>query len=149
MNMLNQLGIDLIKSFEGCKLKAYPDPATGGKPWTIGYGHTGSEVSQGLIWTQGQADNQLESDLHAICDRIHPFITVDLNDNQFSSLVSLAYNIGVGHFKSSTLLKLLNATHLDEASNEFSKWGNAGGHPMTGLMTRRLAEQKLFLTPVT
>lgn len=142
---LNQRGIDLIKSFEGCRLKAYPDPATGGEPWTIGWGHAGPEVHQGLVWTQQQADECLANDLAKFSSQIKPLIHFNLTDNQFSALISLAYNIGIGNFQHSTLLKLINVGVIAKAKDEFEKWDKAGGKEMPGLLRRRLAERTLFL----
>lgn len=141
---LNQAGIDLIKQFEKCSLKAYPDPATGGHPWTIGWGHTGSDVQPGAVWTQELCDATLLSDTNSTCSQLAPHIKTQLNDNQFSAVVSLAFNAGAGNIIKSTLLKLINADKLVEAANEFPKWDKAAGKVMQGLLTRRLAEQKLF-----
>lgn len=142
---LNKAGIDLIKSFEGCKLKAYPDPATKSDPWTIGYGHTGPEVVKGLVWTQEEADRALNKDLDKFCKSLTSIIKCKLSENQFSALVSLVYNIGTGNFRKSTLLKLINTNELSKAALEFPKWSKANGKQMAGLLRRRLAEQELFL----
>ncbi len=141
---LNQNGVDLIKRFEACSLKAYPDPVTKGPPYTICYGHTGSNVQPNSIWTQALCDQTLQSDLNKIVSQLTPLIHVDLNDNEFSAVVSLVFNIGIGNFKNSTMLKLLNAAATMAAANEFTKWDHAGGREIPGLLKRRLAEQKLF-----
>lgn len=141
---LTQSGIDLIKSFESCRLTAYPDPGTKAAPYTIGYGHTGSEVHLGLIWTIEQAESALLADLSKVVAHLQPLIHLDLNDNQFSACVSLAYNIGVGNFEHSTLLRMINAGGTGPASLEFPKWDKAAGKEMPGLLRRRLAEQRLF-----
>lgn len=138
---LNQSGIDLIKNFESCKLNAYLDIR--GIP-TIGWGSTGSEVHLGLTWTQEQADSVLQADLDSLVFRLGRLITVDLTDNQFSACCCLAYNIGVGNFKGSTLLRLVNQDRTDEAALEFPKWDHAAGKVVQGLLNRRLAEQTLF-----
>jgi lysozyme len=145
---LNQKGLDLIKQFEGCRLVSYPDPATGGKPWTIGYGHTGSDITMGISWTQEQADLQLLNDATSAGNQIKKCLSIDLNDNQFSALISLVFNIGIGNFKSSTLLKALNAGGFKEAANQFLVWDKAAGRVMAGLTKRRKAEKLLFETPV-
>jgi lysozyme len=141
---LNQRGIDLIKSFEGCRLKAYPDPATGSDPWTIGWGHTGPEVHPGLTWTQKQADDCLTNDLEHFSQGVKALINIDLTDNEFSAIVSLAYNIGIGNLKHSTLLKLVNAGAMSQAAKEFYKWDMANGKVMAGLVRRRISERALF-----
>ncbi len=141
---LNQAGIDLVKDFEGCYLTAYPDPGSGGDPWTIGYGATGPDIHPGLVWTQIQADNRLMLDLALCADQVTKVITTKISDNAFSALVSFAYNCGIGNLKSSTLLKLVNSNALDHAADEFPKWNKASGHVMAGLTRRRLAERALF-----
>lgn len=141
---LNEAGISLIKTFEQCRLRAYPDPATGNDPWTIGWGATGPDVKPGVIWTQDQADKRLATDLELVCNKIMPMIKTPLTDNQFSALVSFAYNLGEGHLHSSALLKLINSGDVTKAANEFPKWDKAAGKEMPGLLRRRLAEQRLF-----
>jgi len=141
---LNDNGINLIKSFESCRLHAYPDPATKGEPYTIGWGHTGKGVTKDSSWTQEQADAVFLHDLYVTCQGIYPLLKQDLTDNQFSAIVSLVYNIGIGNFKKSTLLKLLNLGAFENAAKEFLKWNKAAGKEMKGLTRRRLAEQMLF-----
>ena len=142
---LNQDGIDLIKHFEQCRLKAYPDPATGKAPWTIGWGATGEGIGPNVTWTQEQCDQRLVADLASVSARVLRIITVPCTDNQFSAMISLAYNIGLGNLKSSTLLKLVNSKDFSNASKEFCKWSKANGKVMGGLLTRREAEEALFL----
>lgn len=144
---INELGVNLVKEHEGCCLKAYPDPATNGDPWTIGYGATGKGIKPGVEWTQAQADKRLLSDLNEAASQINKVLTVELTDNQFSALVSLVFNIGIGNFEKSTMLKLLNVGRgTNAAAMEFPKWDKAAGKEMPGLLKRRLAEQKLFNT---
>lgn len=142
---LNQAGIDLIKKFEGCRLKAYPDPGTNGEPYTIGYGHTGG-VKLGDVMTQAQADSTLRLDLDKVCEQIKPCLKIQLNDNQFSALVVFVFNCGIGNFKSSTMLRLINSNKIQEAADQFEKWDKAAGKVMAGLHNRRLAEKTLYLS---
>jgi len=142
---MNQAGIDLIKSFEGLELKAYPDPGTGGDPWTIGYGHTGPEVKPGLVWTQEEADAALVKDLDKFVSGVTALLTSSVTPNQFSALVSFAYNCGLANLKSSTLLKKVNAGDIAGAANEFPRWNKAAGKVLAGLTRRREAEKALFL----
>ncbi|EKN8446792.1 lysozyme [Salmonella enterica] len=138
-------GISLIKQFEGCRLNAYPDPATGGAPWTIGYGHTGNDVRPGMVWTQVQADSALISDL-AQCERaISRLVKVTLTQNQFDALVSFVFNVGSGNLQSSTLLRKLNSGDYKGGADEFPRWNKAAGKVMAGLTKRRAAERELFL----
>lgn len=148
---LNQAGIDLIKRFEGCKLKAYPDPATGGPPWTVGYGHTGVDVTPKTVWTQAKADEALTEDLARLCVHVQKLIKIALTDNEFSAIISLGYNIGAGNLAKSTLLKIVNEGLNDDdsiqaAANEFLRWNKASGKVMAGLTDRRHAEAALFVT---
>lgn len=143
---MNQLGVDLIKKFEGCRLNAYPDPATKAEPYTIGFGHTGKEVKPDLTWTQSMADFMLNNDVNKIAVSLQPFVKSPVNDNQFSAMVCFAYNVGLSSLKNSTLLKLVNEGKFDKAADEFPKWNKAAGKVMKGLVARRAAERELFLT---
>ena len=147
MPTIDSAGLELIKNFEGCVLTAYPDPGTGGDPWTIGYGHTGPDVHPGLTWTQQQADQALENDLQKYESGVNGMISRNLTPNQFSALVSFAYNVGLGALQGSTLLRLVNAGDFQGAAAQFGQWVNGGNGPLPGLVRRRGAERALFLTP--
>lgn len=142
-----------IKSFENCRLEAYPDPGTGGEPWTIGWGHTGPEVKPGLIWTQEQADQAFDKDLSQFEGDVTSLVKVTLNQNQFDALVSFAFNVGsdidaddiAEGLGDSTLLKKLNAGDYPGAADEFLKWKKSGGKVMPGLERRRAGERATFL----
>lgn len=140
---ISQKGIDLIKSFEGCSLSAYKCPAG---VWTIGYGHTGSNVQQGVKITQEQAENLLKQDLAIHCNNVSRLVKVPLNQNQFDALVSFEYNVGYSAFASSTLLKLLNQKKYKESAEQFERWKYAGKKVLAGLVRRRQAEKSLFLS---
>lgn len=150
----SEKGIALIKSFESCRLKAYPDPGTGGAPWTIGWGHTGPEVKQGLTWSQEQADKALLEDLRQFEQDVASLVKVKINQNQFDALVSFAFNVGpdidadtiAEGLGDSTLLRRLNAGNYQGAADEFLKWNRAGGKILRGLTRRRAAERELFLS---
>lgn len=136
-------GIDLICSFEGLRLKAYDD---GVGVWTIGYGTTvinGTKVKKGDTCTVDQAKSYMASDLKQFESAVNQ-TKVPLNQNQYDALVSLAYNIGVGAFLSSTLFKKLNAKDYKGAAEQFDRWNRAGGKVMRGLTNRRAKERKLF-----
>ena len=147
MPKINAAGLALIKSFEGCELTAYPDPGTGGDPWTIGYGHTGPDVQPGLTITQARADQLLKQDLQKFEQGVNGVIARSLTSNQFSALVSFAYNVGLGALQSSTLLRLVNAGDFSGAAAQFGKWVNGASGPLPGLVRRRAAEAALFLNP--
>ena len=138
---MNQAGIDLIKSFEGCKLKAYRDIVG---VLTIGYGATGPDVTEGLEITQEEADKRLLADIEQFERGVMRVVKVPLTENQLAALVSFTYNLGIGSLWRSTLLRLLNAGDYEAAANEFPKWDRAGGQPVAGLTRRRKAEQQLF-----
>ena len=146
---INPLGLELIKEAEGCRLTAYPDPASGGAPWTIGYGHTGSDVSEGMIIPIEVAEAMLISDLARFEDGVSECVTVGVSDNAFSALVSFAYNLGIGRLRGSTLLKMLNAGNVQGAADQFMLWTMPGSSVHAGLLTRRTGERALFLTPDT
>ncbi len=143
-------GLALIKRFEGCARKrgdgqfeAYPDPGSGGDPWTIGWGATGADICPGTIWTQAQCDARLEADLA----RFSAEVARALDDSptsqcQFDALVSFHYNTGaIGR---ATLTRLHKAGDFAAAAAEFGKWIHAGGRPLPGLRRRREAEAALY-----
>lgn len=142
---LSDKGLDLIKKFEGCELTAYPDPGTGGDPWTIGYGHTGPEVKEGLAITQSEADEYLKNDVMKFEEGVTDLLEVEVTQGEFDALVSFAYNCGLGALRSSTLLRLLNAGNKLAASQQFSRWDKSGGRVLAGLTRRREAERQTFL----
>ncbi|OQS34560.1 lysozyme [Chromobacterium haemolyticum] len=138
-------GVKLIQQFEGLRLKAYQD-AVG--VWTIGYGHTGPDVTPGLVITQAQADALLARDLSRFETGVTRLAAVPLHQNQFDALVSFSYNLGLGSLQNSTLLRLLNQRDYAGAAAQFPRWNKAGGKVLPGLTRRRAAEQALFLQPV-
>ena len=141
MNISNK-GIELIKQFEGCRLKAYQDSVG---VWTIGYGHT-EGVEEGMEISQHQADIMLGSDLVKYANYINEYVTVSLNQNQFDALTSWVYNLGPGNLKSSTMLKVLNEGSYDDVPFQIKRWNKAGGKVLKGLVRRREAEAELFAT---
>ena len=138
-------GIALIKSYEGLRLTTYLCPA--GKP-TIGYGHTGSDVTIRVTITNTHADKLFESDINRFAIGVKSLLKKKLNDAQFSALVSFAYNCGLGALANSTLLKCVNDGKLASAALEFAKWNRGGGKVLPGLVKRRGAEAKLFMRGV-
>jgi lysozyme len=144
---LNQAGINLIKSFEGCKLSSYLCPA--GK-WTIGYGATfyenGNQVKQGERISQEQAENLLKFHLTGFERGVKLLLLNRISENAFSALVSFAFNCGVGALQKSTLLKMLNSgDDFESVAPQFLRWNKAGGVALPGLTRRREAEANLFL----
>ena len=148
---VNQATINLIKEFEGCKLQAYQCSAG---VWTIGYGITaaadvGIVPAKGITITQDRAEDLLRLTVDKFAAQVDALITTKVNANEFGACVSLAYNIGVGAFAKSTVLRELNAGNKDKAAAAFQLWNKAGGVISKGLVRRREAEKQLFLTPVT
>ena len=136
-------GLALIRLFEGLVLKAYPDPGSGGDPWTIGYGHTVG-VTPGMVCTQAQADAWLSWDAANCARAIEKLVKVPLTQAQFDALVSLIFNIGEGAFARSTLLRRLNAGAYADVPAQFKRWDKAGGKVMKGLVRRRAAEAAVW-----
>lgn len=135
----------LIKEVEGCRLKAYPDPATGGAPWTIGYGATGPLITKDTMWTQDQADLDLRNRVLVLGAAIDYLVKVPLSPESKAALISFAYNVGRRAFATSTLLKRLNAGDIIGAAGEFDHWHLANGIENKGVTNRRNKEQALFL----
>lgn len=113
--------------------------------WTIGYGHTGPDVFEGVTISQEQADRLLAVDLERFARTVEFAVTVPVGQHEFDALVSLTFNIGGGAFRKSTLLKKLNAGDRAGAAAQFARWNKAGGKTLAGLTRRRAAEAKLFL----
>lgn len=152
----NQKGIALIHSFESCVLTAYKCPAG---VWTIGWGNTyyedGSKVKQGDVITQERADRLFPVILAGFERDVLSLLKVKVNENQFSALVSFAYNAGsdidlddiAEGLGDSTLLKLVNANPNDpRIKGEFAKWNKSKGKVLNGLIRRRAAEADLYFS---
>lgn len=139
--------INIVKKYEGFRSKPYKCPAG---IWTIGYGSTfyinGEKVSRyDSEISETFASELLENVLNDFAIKVDRLIKVSLNQNQFDALVSFTYNVGIGAFSKSSLLKKLNAADLNGASKEFVRWNKANGKILNGLVNRRNDESKLFL----
>jgi lysozyme len=139
---INAAGVKLIKSFERLYLDAYLDPVD--IP-TIGYGHT-ETAYMGMRISEAEAEKLLYYDVERFEAAVEDAVEVEINDNQFSALVSFSFNLGAGSLFKSTLLKLLNQGKIEKAAEEFPRWNKAGNQPLLGLTRRRLAERALFLS---
>ena len=143
-------GIALIKRFEGCARKrpdgrfdAYPDPASGGDPWTIGWGATGPGIVRGTIWTQEQCDARLAHDVARHAAEVSAAIRgAPTTQAQFDALVSFHYNTGA--IATATLTRKHRAGDHAGAAREFDRWCIASGRRMAGLVRRRAAEAALY-----
>ncbi len=143
---VNKAGRDLIKKFEGCKLRAYKCPAG---LWTISWGLTfypdGTKVKEGDVITQQQAEDYFNAIVDDFAKKVDALIKSNVSENNFSALVSFAYNVGMGNFQRSTLLRKVNANPKDKTIlAEFKKWTRANGEVLKGLVRRRDAEAKLY-----
>ena len=152
---ISKAGVDLIKQFGACRLLAYPDPKTGGDPWTIGWGATGPGIGPGAIWEQSQADERLMQDIAKREDIVNNAVTVPMTQGQFDAMVSIVFNVGSGSpsrdgiirlkdGRPSTLLRKLNARDYEGASVAFDSWISPGSNVEKGLRRRRKAERALF-----
>lgn len=144
-------GAALIKRWEGCarqredgRFEAYPDPGSAdGKPWTIGWGATGADVTPGTIWTQAQCDARFERDIARYAAQVTAAIgAAPTTQGQFDALVSFHYN--TGRIADSTLTKKHIAGDHAAARAEFGKWVYNDGKVMPGLVKRRAEEAELY-----
>ena len=142
---ISDTGKTLIKRFEGISLKAYYCPA--GK-LTIGYGHTGlvdgKPINPKLIITKEKAEQLLNLDVEKFEKAVISLVKVPIKQNQFDALISFCYNVGIGNFQSSTLLKLLNEKKYTAAGEQFGRWVYVDKKVSQGLVNRRNAEAELF-----
>jgi len=139
---ISDSGLEMLKQFEGLRLKAYQDSAG---VWTIGYGHT-KTAYPGMVITRSEAERLLRQDLQRFEKGVRDRVSVPLTQNQFDALVSFSFNVGVGAFSKSTLLKRLNQKDYAGAKQEFRRWVYAGGRRLQGLVNRRNKEANLFLS---
>lgn len=139
-------GVKLMHDFEGCRLNAYADPGSvDGHPWTIGWGSTGPGIAKGVTWTQKQADDRFVADLAKFAAKVHDALGGAVTtQSQFDAMVSLAYNIGVGAFSKSTVLRKHKAGDYAGAQAAFAMWNKNDGKAMAGLTRRRAAEAALY-----
>jgi GH24 family phage-related lysozyme (muramidase) len=136
-------GWTLLKTWEGCRLSAYLDPASGGAPWTIGYGHTGPEVVPGLTISQEQADAWLERDAAEVNGALDLLLSgVALNPRQCDALVSFCFNVRAGVLERSTLRKrlLVGEAPAVVITQEWPCCCKGPNGPVEGLKRRRAAE---------
>jgi len=146
--MINKAALDLIKEFEGFRAKAYQDSVG---VWTIGYGTTagagvGIAPRAGMTITEAQAAEYLRVTVERFGAQVKGALTRDASPNEFGAMVSLAYNVGPGAFKKSSVLRHFNAGDKTKAADAFLMWNKAGGKVLPGLTRRRKAERALFLS---
>ena len=139
---LSDNGIKFIQDFEGLKLNAYRDIVG---VLTIGFGHTGADVIEGMTITKDRANELFNQDIANFVAGVNSMVK-SCTQGEFDAMVSFAYNLGLKSLKTSTLLRKFNEGDIDGAANEFTKWNRAGGKEVAGLTRRRLAERALFLS---
>ncbi|MBN4945030.1 lysozyme [Stenotrophomonas maltophilia] len=145
MSQAVQLARPLTMKSEGLRLVAYLCPAD---KWTIGYGHTGSDVKPGLRITAERAVELLEADLSKAATVVRRYVRVPLSAPQEAALIDFVFNLGEGNFASSTLLRVLNAGDYAAVPAQLRRWtkGRVRGvlTDLPGLIDRREAEVKLW-----
>lgn len=139
---VSELGLALIRRFEGCRVKAYQCPA---KVWTIGYGHT-KTAKPGMQISLAEANHLLQQDVEIFEQAVSKLVKVPINQNQFDALVSFTFNVGTNAFANSTLLAALNRKNYSVAADQFLRWSKVGNTTLKGLLDRRIEERKLFLS---
>lgn len=151
----SQAGRDFLHKKETCQLVAYPDPLTGGAPWTCGWGSTGPSIGPGTIWTQEQADQRFEEQLAGFEGMLNNAITTEVSQPQWDALISILYNVGPGNSRKdgiiklksgapSTLLRMVNERDFAGAAAQFERWVSPGSRVENGLRIRRKEERKIF-----
>lgn len=138
----SEQGLALTQQCEGLRLAAYQDSVG---VWTIGYGHTGSDVHPGLTITSDQASDLLRKDVADAVAAVNKLVTAQLQQHQFDALVDFVFNLGAQRLAGSTLLHKLNAGDFAGAADQFLVWVHAGTQVLPGLVARRKAERAMFL----
>lgn len=138
---ISETGLNLIKSYEGCKLTAYKCPAG---IWTIGWGHTGKDVKEGLVISKDYADKLLVEDMAKYEAKVMKYHEAyKWNQNEFDALTSFAYNVG-----SIDQLTAKGQRTRAEIAEKILQYTKGGGIVLPGLVRRRKAERELYLEPV-
>lgn len=145
-SLLSVAGVTHVMLSEGKHNVAYPDPGTGGAPWTICWGHTGPEVKPGLKVDMGQCELWLREDLAFAEGVVKASITRPIKQGEYDSQVSFVFNVGAGNYRSSTLLRKFNAGDRVGSCNEYPRWIYANKRVLEGLRVRRYKEQVQCLT---
>ncbi len=147
----DEIALGLLKEFEGFRAEPYPDPATGGEPWTIGYGSTRDGQGMNITpatppITEAQAALLAERDMREAFESVADAIKTPLTRHERAAIEDFIYNVGAGNFRNSTLLRLINLGKFALAAKQFEAWDHADGKIMAGLLRRRLSEEQIFLT---
>jgi lysozyme len=135
------IAASIIKKWEGLRLKSYRCSAG---VLTIGFGHTGPDVIEGMEIDLDEADAMLWSDMWEASDCIDTYVEVPISDQQKAALISFVFNLGCGNFRNSSMLRLLNSSQYEAAAQQFNRWTKAAGKELPGLVARRADERGLF-----
>jgi GH24 family phage-related lysozyme (muramidase) len=144
-----KLAVSLVAGAEGFRDAAWLDTMANPPVWTVGHGTTwinGRPVRSGVRCTREQADAWCAADLDVLAGQVSRLVKVSVSEPQCAALISLAYNIGIGHFERSTVLEALNLAMYQRAADRFLEYDDAGGLAIAGLETRRARERALFLS---
>lgn len=144
----NEAGMEIIKTFEGFSSKVYRCPAL---VCTVGFGSTYGKDGKRITMkhpdvSKKEAEFLLHREVRHTEDAVRRLSKDRLNENQFSAVVSLGYNIGTGNLQSSTLMRMVRRGDIDEAADQFPRWKKANGRTLSGLVRRRAVERELFLS---
>lgn len=145
-SLLSVAGVSLIQKHEGIRYTSYPDPGTGGAPWTICFGHT-TGVIPGQVATHEQCQKWLRQDLLVAESCVQRNVKVPLTQTEYDSYTSFVFNAGCKNFATSTMLVLINKQKYREACNQFPRWKYANKRELRGLVKRRYEEQAQCLKP--
>lgn len=178
MAAINTKGRALIRESEDFRPWPYPDPASAlyrsapreqwgfkppreimarldssadqlsGAPWTQGSGFTKGITPASPMMTEAESDARLDAEIAHFANGVEALLTRPANENQLAAMTSLAFNIGLGGFQRSTVLRAHNRGDEEAAARAFALWNKAGGKVMRGLTRRRAAEASLYLEPV-
>lgn len=143
--LLSGAGALALQQREGLRTTAYPDPATGGAPWTICWGHTGPEVYRGLTVSRAQCEQWYWEDVAEAESYLRRYIRVPVRQGAWDAYVSFVFNVGPENFRTSTMLRKLNAGDWRGSCNQFPRWVYANRMRMEGLAVRRYSEQRQCL----
>jgi GH24 family phage-related lysozyme (muramidase) len=144
---ISNRGIRLIKRYEGVRLRAYK-PVPTEQFWTIGYGHYGPDVRAGQVITERRGGGREGRAQRKFEEGVTRLLKTKINQNRFDALVSLAFNIGLGAFADSTVLRETNRRRFKRAAAAFGMWVKGGGKVLPGLVKRRASEAWLYTRPV-
>ncbi len=144
--MISAAGVGAIVGHESLRFTSYPDPGTGGAPWTICYGHTGPEVKPGMTVSRSQCERWLSEDLKKAESVIRATVKVPLQQGEVDAYTSFIFNVGGGNWRSSTLLKKLNAGDRKGACDQLPRWIYADKRVLNGLKKRRYDERAVCLS---